>query len=351
MKYLIFVFLLLASALGAAESRQGAVVTEHLVSSILRENRIGLNPERVVKVYLPPSYATSDRSYPVVYFCHTINWSAPQVFADGNMARRLERAFDAGVVGEFILVAADYTNPAMGSLYENSPVTGRWLDYTVQEVVPLIDRKFRTIARRESRAVIGDFMGGRGALKLAMTRPDIFGSVYALHPVATGWGRLPLSYLDIDWAGIHGARSLADVPQTGRTRIFLAISQAFLPNPDRLPFHCDFPMEMKDGRLQLDPANIRRMQQEFLLEESLDRNVENLHSLRGLAFDWGRFDPTQDHVFSNTIFSRKLTDLGVPHEAEEFAGNPWDKYWGDDGRFTTRVLPFLARHLEFAVGQ
>src|SRR6478735_6255671 len=98
--------LLVASAFGAAllgNAAAGTVITEHLTSTILRENRTGLDPERVIKVYLPPSYAISaDRRYPVVYFCHNLNWSAEQVFADGELTRVLERAFADGIVGEVI---------------------------------------------------------------------------------------------------------------------------------------------------------------------------------------------------------------------------------------------------------
>lgn len=343
--------LIAASVLGAAVlsvAATGNVVIEHLSSSILRENLTGLDPERVIKVYLPPSYADSDRSFPVVYFCHNINWSAEQVFADGNMVRLLERAFADRIVGEFILVAASYTTPTMGSLYENSPITGRWLDYTVGEVVPLVDRKFRTIPRRESRAVIGDFMGGRGALALGMTHPEIFSVVYALHPVATGNDYLPFTYMPIDWGRIHQARSFADLPVGDRSRIFVMISQAFLPNPDRPPFFCDFPVEMEDGRPVVQPERIRRLQRAFNLQEWLDTAAPNLRTLRGLAFDWGRFDVTIAHVMSNQSFTRRLFDLNVPHEAEEFSGNPWDQYWGAEGRFRLRVLPFLGKHLMFS---
>jgi len=349
MKLRLF-FLLAASALGAAVpafADSGSVVTEHLSSSILRENRTGLDPERVVQVYLPPSYASSNRAYPVVYFCHNLNWSAEQVFADGNMQRQLERAFADHIVGEFILVAASYTTPTMGTLYENSPITGRWLDYTVEEVVPLVDRKFRTIPRRESRAVIGDFMGGRGAFALGMTHPDVFSVVYALHPVATGNDYLPFTYMPVDWSRIHQAKSFADLPVGDRSRIFLMICQAFLPNPNRPPFFCDFPVEMKDGQPVVQPEQVRRMQRAFNLSEWLDEAGPKLRTLRGLAFDWARFDVTIAHVTSNQSFTRKLYDLAVPHEAEEFSGNPWDQYWGAEGRFRTRVLPFLGRHLDF----
>lgn len=331
----------------ATEPSRGTVVTEQLASGILRENLTGLDPVRTVKVYLPPGYAESGRAYPVVYFCHSLNWSAEQVFADGNMARRLERAFAAGVTREFILVAADYTTPTMGSLYENSPVTGRWLEFTARELVPFIDGKFRTLPHRDSRAVVGDFMGGRGALRLAMGHAALFGTAYALHPVATGAGYLPVSYLDVDWGRIHQAKTYAELAGPGRSQIFLMISQAFLPNPARPPFYCDFPVELENGEPRLHPANNRRMQRGFHLDEMLDDHAADLRTLRGLAFDWGRYDPTSAHVLSNQAFARKLADLGIPHEAEEFSGNPWDQYWGEDGRFATRVLPFLGRHLVF----
>ena len=332
----------------AVETKHGTVVTEHLVSTILRENRTGLDPNRVIKVYLPPGYAESGKSYPVVYFCHSLNWSAEQVFEDGGMARRLEQAFASGVVGEFIMVAASYTSPTMGSLYENSPVTGRWLDYTVEEVVPFIDAKFRTIRHRDSRALTGDFMGGRGVLQLAMVHANFFSVAYAMHPVATGTGTLPMTYLDVDWRRIHQAKTYAELAGPGRNQIFLMICQAFLPNPARPPFFCDFPLEMENGEPQLHPGNNRAMQKRFHLEETLDDYAANLRTLRGLAFDWGRYDPTLAHVYANQSFAKKLADRGIPHEAEEFSGNPWDQYWGEHGRFSTRVLPFFARHLVFA---
>lgn len=330
----------------AQPTTAGEVVTLASTSAILRDNRIGLNPERSHRVYLPPSYAASpERRYPVVYFCHNTFWSPAQMFADGNLPQLLERGFATGTAPELILVGTDFTGPTTGSLYENSTTSGRWLDYLVEEIVPLIDREFRTIARAESRAVIGDFWGGYAALKLAMRHPDQFGSAYAMHPVAAGNGDLPMTYLDVDWPAVHAADSWDALPADGRSRIFTAISQAFLPNADRPPFYCDFPVEMVDGEPRLDPDHFRRMQRAFLLEEQVADFAANLRSLRGLALDWGRFDPTQAHVISNRRLSRQLTDLGIDHEAEEYAGGIWDKTWDAEGRFATRVMPFLGRHL------
>lgn len=335
-----------ASAASAA-AHTGTVLTEHLPSTVLRDNRVGLDPNRAVKVYLPPGYAESGKAYPVIYYFHSLTWSPEKMFADGNLVTLLDRAFANRVVPEFILVAADYSTAGLGSLYENSPTSGRWRDFTTEELVPFIDGKFRTLRRRESRGVAGDFMGGRGALELAMRRADLFSVVYAMHPVATGTGMLSAMYIDVDWQKVHAAKSMADLAGAGRSQIFVLISQAFLPNAARPPFYCDFPVEMKDGAPVLNPEINRKLQRGFLLEESLDECAANLRSLRGLGFDWGRYDQTSAHVFANQVFSRKLNDLGVDHEAEEYNGGPWDKNWTPDGRFYTRLLPFFAKHLVF----
>ena len=322
-----------------------SVVDETFSSSVLRDNRIGLDTERRTKVFLPPGYTKSNRRYPVVYFLHNAWWSARQLAEDGRMQRLLERGFAAGVVGEFILVAADYTGPTTGSLYENSPVSGRWLDYTVEEVVPLIDRKYRTLARRESRAVVGDFFGGRGALKLAMVKPDVFSVAYAMHPVATGTGDIPWSSLEIDWEQMHAAKNFAELAGGGRTHIFWAIHQAFAPNLSQPTCFCDFYTRMEEGKPRYDPSRAVALQRAFLLDETLAESAAGLRTLRGLALDWGRFDTTQAHVVSNPQFSRKLEDLDIEHKAEEYRGDPWNRAFTDEGRFATRVLPFLAKHL------
>jgi S-formylglutathione hydrolase FrmB len=323
-------------------------VEEPFVSTALRDNRIGLNPERAIKVLLPPGYAKSKQRYPVVYFLHNA-WYGPKQLIEGGRAQRLiERAFADGVVQEFIFVVADYTGPTTGSLYENSPVSGRWLDYTVDEIVPLIDAKFRTLARRESRAVVGDFFGGRGALKLAMVKADVFSVAYAMHPVATGTGDIPWSALEIDWPRIHAAKSYAELGGLGRSQIFWAIHQAFAPNIAKPPCLCDFYAEMKDGKVVYDGDRAMAMQKTFLLDETLVESASALRSMRGLALDWGRFDTTLAHVSSNRQFSRKLEDLGIEHEAEEYRGDPWNRTWTPDGRFAERVLPFLQKHLASA---
>ncbi len=345
----VILFMTASTSYGqSTTSVKGTMVTENLESSILKENRIGIDPRRKVKVYLPPGYGSSKKSYPVVYYLHSAFSNPDKLFENERVIELVERAFTQGIVREFIFVAADYTSPTIGSIYENSPVSGRWLDFTIQELVPFIDRRFRTLATRASRAVTGDFFGGRGALKLAMTHAEVFSVVYALHPVGTGTGQLPWPYIDIDWKKAHEAKSFDDIRKAdGRTQIFVAFSQAYLPNLNRPPLFCDFYTEVEEGSLKYLPDRILKLKKGFLLDETLNECADNLRTMRGIAFDWGRFDNTYAHVHSNQQFSRKLADLGIDHEAEEYSGNVWDHTWTDHGRFYSRVLPFLDRHLLF----
>ncbi len=346
-----FCFLLIfmcCISIPAQDAMKGSLEVKTLESEFLKENKIGIDVKRSLQVYLPPDYTISNQKYPVVYYLHSIFDSPEVIIKNRKVTTLIDNTIQEGTSKAFILVVADFTSPTLGSLFENSSTSGYWLDFITKELVPYIDKEFRTIANKNSRAVIGDFMGGRGALKLGMAYPELLGIVYAMHPVATGSGYLPRSGIGVDWDKIHAATSYDDLIGTGRTQIFASICQAFLPNPNRPPLYADFLFEkQEDQTLHLHPKNVRKEQKEFHLDEVLDRYATNLQNLKAIAFDWARFDPTQAHVISNRRFSKKLMDLGIAHQGEEFVGDPWNKYWGNHGRFTTRVLPFLNEHLSF----
>ncbi|MEJ0029099.1 MAG: alpha/beta hydrolase-fold protein [Bacteroidota bacterium] len=348
MNKIILILSLFLTVTGKANvETKGTIVSEIIHSKVLADNKIGLNPTRDVKIYLPPSYMSTTKRFPVVYFCHNIFWSPDQIIADGRIVKLLDRAMTTNASKDIIMVFADFRGPGLGSLYENSTTSGRWLDFITQELIPFIDQKFRTLNNNSSRSVIGDFMGGRGALKLAMSYPSLFGSVYAMHPVATGNGSMPWARLSVNWEKIGKAKTYDDLAGPDRTGIFVAIHQAFLPNPDRPPFYCDFSVEYTNGENKIIPENMIKAKKAFLLDENIEECADNLRQLKGIALDWGRYDETIAHVESNRDFSSKLEDLGVRHTSEEYNGTPFDKLWTDDGRFYTRVLPFLNQHLTF----
>jgi hypothetical protein len=334
-------------ALSAASP--SSIETRNLDSTILRDNLIGLNPQRRLKIYLPPGYAEGKQRYPVIYLLHSINWDNERMFVPGTLAQpTFDRAIARGVIRPFILVAPDYTTPGVGSFFANSTTTGRFEDHTMQEVIPFIDANYRTLPGAQSRGITGDFMGAYGALRYAFRHPDAFGVVYGMHPVGAGSGVEPL-YQRPDWALMHRARTAAELQTDTFAPVFMAMMQTFLPNPQRPPFFCDFAVDVRGAESKVNAANVQRVEARFFLENIAAQERDNLARLRAIKFDWGRYDPTFAHVHSNRELTRDLDELGIEHEAEEFRGMPWDKYWAPEGgRVYEDVLPFFARHLEFA---
>jgi hypothetical protein len=332
-----------------ADSAESQIVERQLRSESIAHNKIGTDPVRKMVVYLPPDYDGSSKNnsrYPVIYFLPQPTDSYRELFDKEHAQQLFDRAIASGMIGDFILVTVDMATPLGSSWYVNSPVTGNWEDFMIQELVPYIDANFRTLPNRDSRGIAGDFMGGYGALRLGMKHPDVFGSVYALHPAGAGSG-IQTMFSNPDWNLLANAKSLDDVKKDNVSKIFTAIYQASVPNLDKPPLYIDLQAHETGSALVIDTAVTVRLRNSFLLEEMIPQYADNLKSLRGLKFDWPRSDGIQDHVYSAIAFSHKLNEFGVPHEAEEYNGVWGDWNWGVDGRVYTSVLPFFQRHLVF----
>jgi enterochelin esterase-like enzyme len=328
----------------AAESQ---VVDRELNSTKFANNKIGTSPVRKMAIYLPRSYAGSTKRYPVIFFLPTPFESYRAPFDKRGAQQIFDRAITSGAIGEFILVCPDMTTALGSSWYVNSPVTGNWEDFMIDELVPFIDANYRTIPSRDSRGIAGDFMGGYGAIRFGMRHPDVFGSVYGLHPVGTGNG-VQIMHARPNWDLLASATSLDDVKKDGLSTIFMAIYQAHLPNPDKPPLFVDLPAHKRGSELVIDAALTERLRNNFFLESLIPQYAENLKSLRGFKFDWARSDGNFDHVYANQALTHKLNEFGIPHEAEEYNGMSGDGTWDENGRIAAEVLPFFQRHLVFA---
>ena len=295
-------------------------------------------------VYLPPGYNAMSGRLPVIYFFPNSFGDYRACFDQRGAQSLFDRAIAGGVIGKFIFVTVDMNTPLGCSWYVNSPVTGDWEAFVIDDLVPYVDAHFRTLANRDSRGLAGDFMGGYGAFRIGMEHPDLFGSVYALHPVGTGSGIL-IMHSRPNWDVLAAATSLDDARKDGLTQIFTAIFQAHLPDIDKPPLYVDLPARREGGQLVIDPRQTERLREAFFIESLVPRYAENLKSLRGLKFDWARSDSNQDHVYSNQALTHKLNEFGIVHEAEEYNGTWGEPNWGDDGRMATDVLPFFRRHL------
>ena len=333
----------------AADAAKSQLVAREIESKNFANSKIGVSPVRKLVVYLPPGYDAETKRYPVVYFLPSaFDSSFRAIFDEKGAQGVLDRGIAAGTIGKFIFVSVDMTTPVGCSWYVNSPATGNWEDFMVRELVPYVDANFRTLPDRDSRGIAGYFMGGYGAIHFGMKYPQVFGTVYAMHPVGTGSGVKILAGLP-NWELLEKAKTLDDVRKDGYSTIFASIFQAHVPNANRPPLYIDFPAQRVNGKLVVDAKMMDRLRDNFFLESQIGRYAENLKTLRGFKFDWARSDSNWDHVYSNQAFTHKLNEYGIEHEAEEYNGT-WsaDAIWGEDGRMTTDVLPFFRRHLVFS---
>jgi Putative esterase len=331
-----------------ATSAKSQVIAREVRSENIAHNKTGTNPVRKMLVYLPAGYdESSSQRYPVIYFLPNPVGDSYRFDFDHRDAQGLfDQAIAVGVIQKFILVVVDMNTPLGSSWYVNSSATGNWEDFVIQELVPYIDANFKTLPNRDSRGIAGIFIGGYGAIRFGMQHPDVFGSVYAMHPVGTGTG-VGLSAAIPKWDILANAKSVDDVQKDGGTQIFTTMFQAHLPDPDKPPLFIDLLARQEKGRLIIDTKLMERFRNNFYLETMIDKYADNLNSLRGFKFDWNRSDANFDHVYANQAFTRKLREFGIAHQAEEYNGTWDDSNWSVDGRFFTEVLPFFQRHLVF----
>jgi S-formylglutathione hydrolase FrmB len=133
-----------------------------------------LNREIRYGLYLPPSYETATKRYPVLYFLHGLNENEMRWSSRGLTDLKLDKMITDGKIGEFIVAVpfgatSFYTNVRSG--------TAPWEDMIVKEFIPMIESTYRVDAKRATRGISGISMGGYGALKIAMKHPEMFGSV------------------------------------------------------------------------------------------------------------------------------------------------------------------------------
>lgn len=313
----------------------------------LRGNAAGLPSARGVTVYLPDGYAEdAKRRFPVLYYLANFFEDDRAPWASNGAQALLDRAIGSKVIGPAIVVTIDCTTPAGGSWYVNSPVTGNWEDFVSRELVAWVDGRYRTLAARDSRGIAGDRMGGHGAIRLAMRHPEVFGAVYALHPIGMGPG-VQTMFSRPNWQLLQDAKAIEDLRGDGYSLVFTSIFQAHLPNATRAPLFFDPPARLAEGRFEVDPALTEKLNASFFLERQVAAHAGNLKRLRGFMFDWARGDTVMDHIVSLQAFTRTLDAFGVPYEAEEYRGGWGERHWGEDGRIYTEMLPFFARTLVF----
>lgn len=135
-----------------------------------------MNKTMKYSVYLPEGYETSGLAYPVIYLLHGVSGNEQSWIYSGQVPYILDQ-FYKNTGKQFIVVVPDggnywYLNDYQGiSPYE---------DYFVQELMPLVEKKYRIRSERSNRFVAGLSMGGFGSLHFALKYPELFAKCYAM---------------------------------------------------------------------------------------------------------------------------------------------------------------------------
>jgi len=148
-------------------------------SDVLRGNPLGDPHVRPLWVYTPPDYERDgDRVYPTVFVIQGMTgqldmWRNREPFRP-TYPEAVDALFASGDVPPAIVAFVDCWTSYGGSQFLNSSATGRYHDFLCDEVVPFVDGRYRTDARREARAIQGKSSGGYGALVTPLLRPELF---------------------------------------------------------------------------------------------------------------------------------------------------------------------------------
>lgn len=140
-----------------------------------------LGVDKNFSVMLPRSYKNSpDRRYPVVYMLHGAgenDWEWANI-AVSMISEAITMITNDGTAAECIVVFPN-ANEAGHMGYFNQP-DWKYEDYFFQELMPCIDKRYRTIPDKGHRAIGGLSMGGGGSFNYGMRHPELFSSVYAI---------------------------------------------------------------------------------------------------------------------------------------------------------------------------
>lgn len=136
-------------------------------------------------VYLPPDYrASASTRYPVAYLLHGAPGAARDWFVNAQAHRVAEKLILSKQIAPLILVAFDAMGPRgvndVADYLDRADDSWPMESFMVRELVPWVDKTFRTLPKPQARALVGFSAGGYGAANLGLKHPNVW-SVMASH--------------------------------------------------------------------------------------------------------------------------------------------------------------------------
>lgn len=314
---------------------------------------------KTIVVYTPEGYTDSTNRYPVVYYLAGFNGSGKDSANWVELEIRMNRAIESGSIPPMIVVMSDARNRLGGAFYVNSPLTGNYEDFIVDDLVNYIDENYRTIPDRSSRGICGHSMGGFGCLHIAMRNPDVFSCVFGANPGLYDTNGLVTQHLQDEgyiteflnyseeFSSYEGRDYAAQVKllenTDGELSFSFAYGAAFCPETNGSPYVI-YPYD-EDGNLNEEAlaawesgfGNVQNEAEEY---------YENWTSLTAIRVDSGSNDifgwiPEGCRYFYDVMTNEGLTNVILA----EYAGDHGTQF---PDRFESELMPFFAEHLKFA---
>ena len=137
-----------------------------------------LRPTRHVEIWLPPGYDSSSTRYPVIYMHDGQNLFDPRIAntgVDWGVDESVVRLVERGVISPVIVVGV-WSTAERGPEYSPWQGANRYARFLIEELMPRVNREFRTLTGPANSAVIGSSMGGLLSFYLVTKHPDQFGA-------------------------------------------------------------------------------------------------------------------------------------------------------------------------------
>ncbi len=158
----------------------GFLVGPGAVAGELRRDSIAsvsLGRELPFLVYVPDGYDEGRQHYPVLYLLHGAG-DNENAWADKGLVReKADQLIESGVIPPTLIVMPG----CPGCWWVDGPKDKAEAAFW-QELVPTVEKRFRTIERRQGRLLAGLSAGGYGVVRFLMRYPDRVAAVAAFSP-------------------------------------------------------------------------------------------------------------------------------------------------------------------------
>jgi enterochelin esterase-like enzyme len=248
-----------------------------------------LHREMGYAVWAPLDLKPEER-LPLLVFLHG-GGDDEMCFDDARVGEFLDQALARGEIPRVIIAIPDGGLGFWENWYDGSH---RYRDWVIDEMMPEVETRFRTLPCPEGCHVAGVSMGGHGAIRFALFRPDLFSSAATLS------------------GPILSTDDVTRFAASWFTRLFIPMNRIWGPVTDV-------------DRLEREDPYRRWASQ------------DDLHGLR-LMVAWAEGDRSQI-IESDRAFEHHLVESGIRHDHVVFRGGHNWKSW----------TPVLEQVLRFSI--